>query len=197
MARARARGDGGAVRIKRAYEERAPGEGHRVLVDRLWPRGVKKEALAPDEWLRELSPSDELRKWFGHDPERWSEFQARYRRELSSGPAREALEHLVEQARRGALTLLYGAKDEAHNNAVVLKDIIDGRLAGVRARAAGAEPTRLRQAAARKLGRGATKAPRPAKTARAAKGARATRKSTAAKPGTRKSAARAARSRSA
>jgi uncharacterized protein YeaO (DUF488 family) len=89
---------------------------------------VRKEELSPDEWLRDLSPSDELRHWFGHDPTRWSEFRSRYRRELAHGPAREALRHLVERAQVGPVTLLYGARDEEHNNAVVLQEMIEARL---------------------------------------------------------------------
>lgn len=119
-----------AVRIKRAYEARTDDEGHRVLVDRLWPRGIRKEVLAPDEWVREVAPSDELRKWFAHEPERWPEFQRRYRRELASGPASEAVDRLVEQARSGPLTLLYSAHDEERNQAVVLAELIGERLAG-------------------------------------------------------------------
>lgn len=134
----------GAVRIKRAYEPREDGEGRRVLVDRLWPRGVSKEELAPDEWVREVAPSDELRKWFAHEPARWPEFQRRYRRELASGPAREAVDRLVEQARRGAMTLLYGARDEERNQAVVLAEVIGERLSR------GSEPAAKRPATPRR-----------------------------------------------
>lgn len=116
------------IRIKRAYEPRGDGEGYRVLVDKLWPRGISKEKLAPDAWMRELAPSDELRKWFGHDPSRFSEFQKRYREELKSDEARASLRELVSRAKEGPLTLLYGAKDEAHNNAVVLESLITQRL---------------------------------------------------------------------
>lgn len=116
------------VRIKRAYEPRGEGEGYRVLVDRLWPRGISKEKLAPDAWIRELSPSDELRKWFGHDPSRWAEFQKRYRRELANPEARAALAELTRRAKSGPLTLLYAAKDEDHNNAIVIRGLITQRL---------------------------------------------------------------------
>jgi len=120
------------LRIERAYEPRADEEGRRVLVDRLWPRGIRKQALALDEWIREVAPSDDLRKWFGHDPSVWHDFQRRYRRELASGPAREAFDHLVELARRGPLTLVYGARDEEHNNAAVLAKMIGQRLSRAR-----------------------------------------------------------------
>lgn len=116
------------IRIKRAYEPRTENEGYRVLVDRLWPRGISKERLAPDAWIRELSPSDELRKWFGHDPSLWSEFQKRYRRELETDEARAALRELTKRAKEGPVTLLYAAKDELHNNAVVLRSLIAARL---------------------------------------------------------------------
>lgn len=109
------------VRIRRAYEEPGGDEGYRVLVDRLWPRGIRKESLEIDAWLKELAPSDELRRWFGHDPERWEEFARRYREELARGAPHEALLALLEQARSGPVTLLYGAKDTEHNQAVVLQ----------------------------------------------------------------------------
>lgn len=116
------------IRIQRAYAPRGDGEGYRVLVDRLWPRGVSKERLAPDAWIRVLSPSDELRKWFGHDPSRWSEFQKRYRHELANDEARAVLRELTQRAKEGPVTLLYAAKDESHNNAVVLRSLIAQRL---------------------------------------------------------------------
>lgn len=116
------------IRIKRAYAPREEGEGYRVLVDRLWPRGISKERLAPDAWMKELAPSDELRKWFGHDPSRFTEFQTRYREELKSEEARAALRELASRAKNEPVTLLYGAKDEEHNNAVVLRSLIQQRL---------------------------------------------------------------------
>lgn len=116
------------VRLKRAREPVSVEDGYRVLVDRLWPRGVKKEDLEVDEWLKEVAPSTELRRWFGHEPERWQGFVQRYRWELARGPAREALERLVYLAREGPLTLVYGARDEEHNNAVVLKAELERRL---------------------------------------------------------------------
>jgi uncharacterized protein YeaO (DUF488 family) len=124
MAR-RTQGAARAVRIARAYEEPGAGDGYRVLVDRLWPRGVRKDALAIDAWTKEVAPSDELRRWFGHDPARWEEFVERYREELARPPAAELVGELVARAKRGPVTLVYGAKDEAHNQAVVLRDVIE------------------------------------------------------------------------
>jgi uncharacterized protein YeaO (DUF488 family) len=116
------------VRIKRAYEPVADGDGYRVLVERLWPRGVRKTDLHLDEWLKDVAPSHELRRWFGHDPARWDEFSARYRRELREGPAAEALATLIRQASARPVTLVYGAHDESHNGALVLRDLIDRAL---------------------------------------------------------------------
>jgi uncharacterized protein YeaO (DUF488 family) len=118
----------GNVRIKRAYEAPEKADGYRVLVDRLWPRGVRKDALAIDVWMKEIGPSDELRRWFGHDPARWKEFSARYRDELRRQPAASLVAELVDQAKRGRLTLVYGAKDELHNQAAVLRDLIERRI---------------------------------------------------------------------
>jgi uncharacterized protein YeaO (DUF488 family) len=117
-----ARGDGVAIRLKRAYDPVARGDGRRILVERLWPRGLKKEALAADAWVKEVAPSTELRKWFGHQVERWEEFQRRYRAELDANPA--AWEPLLEEARRGTVTLLYSAHDTLHNSALVLRDYL-------------------------------------------------------------------------
>lgn len=111
------------VFLKRAYEPAAPVDGKRVLIDRLWPRGVSKEHAHVELWLKEVAPSTELRKWFGHDPEKWAEFQQRYRAELAGNPA---LAELRGFAQAGDLTLVYSAKDELHNDAVVLKQILDG-----------------------------------------------------------------------
>lgn len=108
-----------AIRTKRVYEPVAPADGYRVLVERLWPRGVRKADLRFDAWLKELGPSTELRKWFNHDPERWQEFQARYRAELEREPQTWA--PLVAAASRGELTLLYSSHDSVHNNAVALQ----------------------------------------------------------------------------
>ncbi|QEA12389.1 DUF488 domain-containing protein [Comamonas flocculans] len=112
------------VRTRRAYEDPAPDDGERILIDRLWPRGVKKEALQLAEWNKDLAPSAELRKWFDHDPERWPEFRRRYAAELAEHP--EAFEALRERARKGVVTLVYGAHDEEVNNAVALRGYLLG-----------------------------------------------------------------------
>jgi uncharacterized protein YeaO (DUF488 family) len=110
------------VRTKRVAEKAAKADGERVLVDRLWPRGVSKEKAKLDEWLPDLGPSDELRKWFGHDPERFEEFRRRYVDELKE--RRELLADLRRRAGEGTVTLLFAARDEEHNNAVVLADVL-------------------------------------------------------------------------
>jgi uncharacterized protein YeaO (DUF488 family) len=110
------------VRIKRAYDPPEAGDGYRVLIDRIWPRGTKREDLKLDEWARELAPSDELRRWFGHDPERFDAFRTRYREELRAHPNR--LGELRRRAHEGPLTLVYGARDREHNNAVVLAELL-------------------------------------------------------------------------
>lgn len=110
--------------IKRVYEPPAAGDGHRILVDRLWPRGLSKEKAHVDLWLREVAPSTTLRRWFGHDPEKWDEFQRRYREELAANE--EAVASLKEAIGKGPATLLYGAHDEQHNQAVVLRDLLAG-----------------------------------------------------------------------
>jgi uncharacterized protein YeaO (DUF488 family) len=113
------------VRAKRAYEEAAGSDGYRVLIDRLWPRGVSKADARLDEWARELAPSDELRRWFGHDPARFDEFRRRYANELAAHEDR--LDELRARARAGTVTLVYGARDTEHNDAVVLAEILRGR----------------------------------------------------------------------
>jgi uncharacterized protein YeaO (DUF488 family) len=118
------------VKLRRAYEAPAAGEGRKVLVDRVWPRGVSKASLQPDLWLREVAPSTELRKWFDHRRERWDEFRRRYREELRSGPAHQALDQLVELARRGPVVLLFGARDPELNQATVLREMVEERLSG-------------------------------------------------------------------
>src|SRR4051812_29288486 len=111
------------ITLKRIYDDRASGDGFRVLVDRLWPRGLDKATAGIDLWFKDAAPSLELRRWFGHDPEKWKEFQHRYRAELSRNDA--ALATLRDLARRHKqLTLLYAAKDEEHNHAVVLRDVL-------------------------------------------------------------------------
>jgi uncharacterized protein YeaO (DUF488 family) len=115
----------GDIRLKRAYEQPAAGDGVRVLVDRLWPRGVSKAEAAIDRWEKEIAPSTELRKWFGHDPERWAEFRQRFTQELHQHAA--VLDELRQLAGKAPLTLVYSAHDEAHNNAVVLREVLLGR----------------------------------------------------------------------
>jgi uncharacterized protein YeaO (DUF488 family) len=111
-----------AVQLKRAYEQAEPSDGHRVLVDRIWPRGVTREQARLDEWARELAPSAELRRWFGHDPARFEEFRRRYSEELATHEGK--LRELRRRAREGTLTLVYGARDREHNDAVVLIEIL-------------------------------------------------------------------------
>jgi len=110
------------IRLKRAYEPASPSDGDRVLIDRLWPRGVSKEQAKLDEWEKELAPSTELRKWFGHEPSRFDEFRRRYIDQLRG--ERSRLSALRRRAREGTLTLVYSAHDEEHNDAVVLADVL-------------------------------------------------------------------------
>lgn len=110
------------IRIKRAYAAPEQGDGARILVDRLWPRGIKKADLALSDWLKDLAPSTELRQWFGHEPARWPEFQQRYLTELAVQEAE--LQKLRQQAQEGVITLLYSAHDETRNNALVLRDML-------------------------------------------------------------------------
>ena len=110
------------IRIKRTYELPARGDGRRILVERLWPRGMKKESLAADMWMKEVAPSTELRKWFDHRVERWEKFRQRYRDELDANAG--AWEPILDAARRGTVTLLYSAHDTVHNGAVVLRDYL-------------------------------------------------------------------------
>jgi uncharacterized protein YeaO (DUF488 family) len=115
------------IKLKRVYEAPSPQDGLRVLVDRLWPRGLTKERAAVDLWLKDVAPSTGLRKWFSHDPANWKEFQTRYRKELKE--QKGALSLLKRKSKEHtAVTLVYGARDEEHNEAVVLKRILDGRL---------------------------------------------------------------------
>jgi uncharacterized protein YeaO (DUF488 family) len=113
------------IRVKRAYAPPEPGDGTRILVDRLWPRGLARAEAAIDQWPKDLAPSDELRCWFGHDPARWDEFRRRYRAELADRP--EALQALRRLAAEGPVTLLFAARDEVHNNAVALAELIAAR----------------------------------------------------------------------
>jgi uncharacterized protein YeaO (DUF488 family) len=110
------------VRAKRVYEEADAGDGYRVLIDHVWPRGVSHERAHLDEWARELAPSDELRKWFDHVPARFPEFRSRYRAELAAHS--ELVEELRRRASAGSLTIVYAARDTEHNNAVVLAELI-------------------------------------------------------------------------
>jgi uncharacterized protein YeaO (DUF488 family) len=114
-----------AVRLKRAYEPAERSDGYRVLIDRIWPRGVSKERAHLDEWARELAPSSELRRWFGHDPAKFEEFRRRYRDELAAQG--EKLRELRGRARKGTLTLVYSARDTEHNDAVVLAEVLRRR----------------------------------------------------------------------
>jgi uncharacterized protein YeaO (DUF488 family) len=110
------------VKLKRAYESPAAEDGTRILVDRLWPRGLTKEKAALDQWMKDIAPSTELRKWFGHDPARWREFRRRYAGELRHKP--DLLDHLRSLARLGPITLVYSAHDEKHNDAVLLRELL-------------------------------------------------------------------------
>lgn len=112
------------VKLKRAYEPPAADDGTRILIDRLWPRGVTKERAAIDQWMKDISPSTELRKWFGHDPARWDEFRRRYAKEV--GQNTDLLDQLRSLARQGPITLVYSAHDEKHNDAVELRHLIFG-----------------------------------------------------------------------
>lgn len=114
------------INLKRAYDPPAKSDGRRVLVDRVWPRGIARDGLEIDAWLKDLAPSTGLRKWFGHDPANWDEFRKRYARELEQRS--EALEELVEEARAGHITLVFSAKDTEHNNAVALRENLERRL---------------------------------------------------------------------
>ena len=115
------------IKLKRAYEPASAQDGTRVLIDRLWPRGVSKDAAALDLWLKELAPSTGLRKWFGHDPARWAEFQVRYAQEVHEHP--QLLAQLRDLAHKGPVTLVYSARDEMHNDAIVLRQLLLGRTA--------------------------------------------------------------------
>lgn len=123
------------IQVKRVYEPPSTEDGARFLVERLWPRGVKKEHVRIDDWFKKVAPSSELRQWFHHDPAKWNEFRHRYFRELGNNP--DVWQPLVARARRGRVTLVYSARDTEHNNAVALKEFLDqeirGKLAGSKA----------------------------------------------------------------
>jgi uncharacterized protein YeaO (DUF488 family) len=110
------------VRIKRIYEDPGPGDGYRVLIDRLWPRGVSRQSARLDDWARELAPSDELRRWFGHEPAKFEAFRGRYRSELAE--QRDRLLGLARRAESGPVTIVYAARDQQHNNARVLAELL-------------------------------------------------------------------------
>jgi uncharacterized protein YeaO (DUF488 family) len=116
------------IRVKRIYEEPAPDDGYRVLVDRLWPRGVAKAAAQLSAWQKDLAPSEDLRRWFAHDPARWEEFQRRYGEDLADPAKTGLVSDLLARSRQGTVTLVYAARDHEHNNAVVLKNYLEARL---------------------------------------------------------------------
>jgi uncharacterized protein YeaO (DUF488 family) len=124
------------LRLKRAYEPKAASDGQRILIDRLWPRGLSRRKVAIDEWMKELAPSADLRRWFAHDPRKWVEFQKRYKLELRTQA--DLLDKIAKRALRGRVTLVYGARDEAHNDAVVLSAVIRRRIS----RSSAAKPLR-------------------------------------------------------
>lgn len=117
------------IRVKRIYDPASQEDGLRYLVDRLWPRGVSRSEAALDDWLKELSPSDELRRWFDHEPDKWGEFRHRYRAELQSTKSAQLLDRIAREARTQTVTLLYGARDEEYNQAVALRDFIESKMA--------------------------------------------------------------------
>ena len=112
------------LRVKRVYERKEVGDGTRILVDRLWPRGLRSAEAGIDEWMKEVAPSDELRKWFAHDPEKWSEFKRRYAQELAAPAKAALLKRIAKLAASGNVTLVYAAKDTEHNNARALEELI-------------------------------------------------------------------------
>ncbi len=116
------------IRCRRAYEPPSPDDGYRVLVDRPWPRGLSREQLRLDAWLKELGPSHQLRRWFGHDPSRWEAFGERYRQELAMPERQPHLLELAQRAREETVTLVYGARDGEHNNALVIAQMLEGML---------------------------------------------------------------------
>ncbi len=117
------------ITCRRIYEQKEETDGFRILIDRLWPRGIKKENAGIDLWIKDIAPSSELRKWFGHDPERYTQFKEQYCAELSENPkAAEFCELAKEKLQSGNVTLLYAAKDIEHNNALVLKEWLDGKI---------------------------------------------------------------------
>jgi uncharacterized protein YeaO (DUF488 family) len=120
----------GDVRVARIYDEPSPKDGRRILVDRLWPRGVSKEKAELDDWCKTVAPSDELRRWYAHDPKRFEEFSKRYREELADGEQAKALESLAAEAKKGTVTLLTATKEPELSQAAVLKAVIEERSGG-------------------------------------------------------------------
>ena len=114
------------IKLKRVYEPASPDDGVRILVERLWPRGIKKDALKLDTWLKDVAPSDGLRRWFGHEPKKWNGFRDRYFAELDANP--QTWESVAKAARRGHVTLIYSSRDTEHNNAVALKDYLQDKM---------------------------------------------------------------------
>jgi uncharacterized protein YeaO (DUF488 family) len=147
------------VLLKRAYEQADPADGYRVLVERLWPRGLRKER-AHFSWMKDIAPSDSLRAWFHQDPARWSEFEQRYKRELQSGAPRALLDDLVRQAGTSTVTLVYSSHDEEHNSAVVLQGEIERRLRRPRRAGAPQRPSGYAARRGRPSSPGAAPAPR-------------------------------------
>lgn len=121
------------LKIKRAYEGKEAGDGERILIDRLWPRGVSKDEAGLDAWQKELAPSTALRQWFGHDPEKWEEFKKRYRKELAAPKSKRLLEEITRTAERHNVTLIYSAKDTEHSDVLVLEELIAELMSSVRA----------------------------------------------------------------
>lgn len=117
-----------SISIKRAYEAPSPKDGYRILVDRLWPRGLSRDRAAIDEWMKEIAPSHELRRWFAHDPEKWAEFQEEYEAELNTDTRGALINGIREKVKSQDVTLLFSAKNNAQNNAVVLKHVLDTKL---------------------------------------------------------------------
>lgn len=115
-----------SILLKRAYDLAQPSDGKRILIDRIWPRGVSKEKAKIDVWVKDAAPSTELRKWFGHDPAKWEEFRSRYKLELAQGDGLETLRQAAHA--QGPVTLVYAAKDEEHNNAIVLRELLESKV---------------------------------------------------------------------
>ena len=135
------------VKVKRVYEKPAKADGQRILVDRLWPRGLSKQAAAVDRWLRDLAPSNDLRKWFHAQPEAWNEFRRRYMKELGAPAAAEALQNLYNIADQGNVTLLFASRNQDRNNATVLKELLEGARKPPTGTGPAARSVRVRQAA--------------------------------------------------